>query len=421
MRIRAQRLYTVYRVRLLSLSLALLAAGVLTASLPLRLGPDWLFAALLALLLSQLRVGLPFFGEASLHFLGGLMAAYLFSPAEAGLAAALGYWGRFAGVWRELFNRSQLFLAAALAAAANDLEPSLVGGLAGAVAYLAVNAGSVALVYALLEGRAPGRRFWRSLVPYALTYLFLSPSAYLASLVYRKPLLGGCEGWEVLLLGLPVLYAYSSWRAWRGMQEAVDRALEAVVRGLEAKDPYTAYHSERVAAIAEALARELGLPPDEVALVRRAGILHDIGKLGVQDAILQKPGELTEEERLRAKGHVQAGHRILHPLFRFLPLMEEAVLYHHERWDGLGYPRGLKGEEIPLVARILAVADAYEAMTSDRPYCAGMLPEEALEEIRREAGRQFDPEVVAAFEQAFARDEAWKTRSRFVLSTQEVV
>jgi diguanylate cyclase (GGDEF)-like protein len=173
---------------------------------------------------------------------------------------------------------------------------------------------------------------------------------------------------------------------------------------LDLRDVATARHSETVGLYAEQIARELGFAADEIERVRAAGILHDIGKLGIADAILHKPGTLEDHEWAEIKGHPELGSRILeHANLRDIAAW---VLHHHERVDGTGYPRALAGEEIPLEARILAVADAYEAMTSDRPYRAALPLEAAREELRRGAGRQFDGEVVSAIERVLDRSQA---------------
>ena len=165
---------------------------------------------------------------------------------------------------------------------------------------------------------------------------------------------------------------------------------------LDLRDVATARHSETVGRYAELIAHELDLPPDHVVRVRVAGVLHDIGKLGISDAVLLKPGRLEAHEWTEIKRHPELGARILeHANLRDVASW---VLSHHERIDGAGYPRALAGEEIPLEGRILAVADAYEAMTADRPYRSALAADEARAELRRGAGTQFDPHVVAAFE-----------------------
>ncbi|MGZ9265347.1 MAG: HD-GYP domain-containing protein [Candidatus Deferrimicrobiaceae bacterium] len=178
--------------------------------------------------------------------------------------------------------------------------------------------------------------------------------------------------------------------------------LTALARTVDTNSPWTAGHSERVTALAMDLGRELGLPPDEIDLLHRGGLLHDIGKIGVPPTILDKPGKLTEEEFAVIKRHPSKGAMILESipnLQNIIPIVSQ----HHERFDGKGYPNGLSGESISLHARILAVADVVDALVSDRPYRPGWSREKVLEYTRENAGQQFDPEVVEAFFRIEAR------------------
>jgi diguanylate cyclase (GGDEF)-like protein len=182
------------------------------------------------------------------------------------------------------------------------------------------------------------------------------------------------------------------------------RAAAALARAVDSRDTYTGSHSERVAAISGAIAEQLGLASAEVELTRVAGSLHDLGKLAIPEEILQKPAELTTAEWLVVQRHPQIGHRMLEGLG--VAPVAEWVLHHHERWDGSGYPDGLAGAEIPLGARIVFVADAFDAMTFGRLYRAPLTRDEAVAEIERCSGTQFDPGVVRAFLGAVGMAEA---------------
>jgi len=181
-----------------------------------------------------------------------------------------------------------------------------------------------------------------------------------------------------------------------GIAEQFMNFVSALASSIDAKDPYTHGHSRRVTLYSLAIAEAMELGPDETEDLELAGYLHDIGKIGLPQDILQKPCALTEKEFSIVRKHPRNGVRILENL-KNLRRVSELILHHHERLDGTGYPGGLAGEDIPLGARILAVADAFDAITSDRPYRRGASVEQALEEIERNSGRQFDGRIVRVF------------------------
>ena len=178
------------------------------------------------------------------------------------------------------------------------------------------------------------------------------------------------------------------------------RAAASLAKAVDARDTYTGSHSTRVAELSAWITHRLGLDREQIELTRLAASLHDLGKLAIPEEILQKPGPLSDPERLVLQRHPEIGHRMLESLG--VDPVAEWVLHHHERWDGTGYPDRLRGEEIPLGARIIFVADAYDAMTSDRAYRGRLTPREAIEELERCSGTQFDPEIVAAFARELA-------------------
>ena len=170
----------------------------------------------------------------------------------------------------------------------------------------------------------------------------------------------------------------------------------ALAATIEARDTYTYGHSRKVRGYAVALAEAIGLSPEKVAIVSHASLLHDIGKIGILDDVLNKVDKLDDQDWELIKAHPQLSRTIV----GHVPSLHScllAILHHHERWDGTGYPDGLKGEEIPLEARILTIADAFDAMTSLRPYRAPLSYKEAIEELKRYAGKQFDTKLVEVF------------------------
>lgn len=180
------------------------------------------------------------------------------------------------------------------------------------------------------------------------------------------------------------------------LEESALEAVESLNATVDAKDPYTAGHSQRVQRIAVALGEELGLDRAGLDAVRFAGLFHDIGKIGVPDAILTKPARLTDDEFDVVKRHPEHGARIIGRLHRLHPSVP-AVLHHHERWDGGGYPHRLAGDAIPLEAAVVGLADAFDAMTTDRPYSDARPLDEATKEIVLNRGTQFAPAAVDAF------------------------
>ena len=188
-------------------------------------------------------------------------------------------------------------------------------------------------------------------------------------------------------------------------------AIRMLANAIDEKDPYTRGHSERVAFYSQLMARYLGMSEEEVERVHLSGIIHDVGKIGIEDRILRKPAALTDEEYEIMKQHPRKGEHILDAV----PLLKEmagAGLMHHENWDGSGYPDGKKGEEIPLLGRIVSVADAFDAMTTDRPYSKAMTFEVALSRLRFLAGKKFDAGCVDAIEKAAAAGDLTPAKAK---------
>ena len=180
------------------------------------------------------------------------------------------------------------------------------------------------------------------------------------------------------------------------MIEAYDTTLEGWAKALELRDKETENHSRRVTELTVILAQAMGLQGEELVHIRRGAILHDIGKMAIPDEILRKRGPLTDAERKVIEQHPLRSYELLSPI-SFLEKALEIPYCHHERWDGSGYPRGLKGDEIPLAARIFTVIDVWDAVQSDRPYNRAWPKEKAIQYLKDEAGKYFDPECVSIF------------------------
>ncbi len=291
--------------------------------------------------------------------------------------------------------------------------PGGIGVVVGSGAYLLASLllGKLCELAALDAWKPKHQNDARNLSQYLALPLY---SGFLAG-IYQSPVVTPWGAADLLLL-LWLAFIEGIWGAKReegALSKKLHSIVETLLRVLEAKDPYTARHSERTATIALDIAREMGLPHTEIEALRIGALLHDIGKVGVPEAILKKEGPLSEEEWSSILAHPLMGDKLLSTAggyFKHMDKVRDVILYHHERWDGNGYPKGLKGKEIPLMARIVAVADSYEAMTAKRCYRKASTPEEALEDICRNAGTRYDPEVVRAFVRAWKKDPAWKTQ-----------
>ena len=212
----------------------------------------------------------------------------------------------------------------------------------------------------------------------------------------------GVGYWAAIPFAVPLLLARYSFTKYTETRDLFFGSVSALSQAIDAKDGFTRGHADRVSRIAGAVAREMGLGETEIERIELAGMLHDIGKIGVEDRILMKPLRLDADETELMRRHPQYGASILEPSAALRPLVS-LVLHHHESFDGTGYPYGLRGDTIPLGSRIIIVADAYEAMTSDRIYRKAIGHDRAVEQLNRYKGVQFDPKIVRALEQLLAR------------------
>ena len=260
-----------------------------------------------------------------------------------------------------------------------------------AVGAFLINALIMMLLF-YLNGQISLREALAQIVGLTPNVLAAMPISLLLAMLYAIP----SGEWIVLLMLLPLMLARYAWKLYLDSRGQQMRMIQVLVSTMEAKDPYTQGHSRRVCEYAVQIARAMHLRESQVEQIREGAVLHDLGKIGVDDRILRKPEALTEEERVAMERHPEIGVAIIRDL-RLKPEVVEMIHDHHRRYDGSGYPK-LKGAEKPgLYARILSVADAYDAMTSDRTYRNGMPMEEAVGILRKNAGTQFDPEIVEVF------------------------
>lgn len=254
--------------------------------------------------------------------------------------------------------------------------------------YFVVNTGGVSVIVGLTVGLSPWR-VWQRTYSWTLVHLVgFVPLGALIVVVYRVVGISG-----VMLFLLPLLLARYTFKLYSDMRQVHMDTVRALTSAIDASDPFTRGHSDRVLTYATAVARRMGLSERRVETIRYASLLHDIGKIAIQHDVLLKPGALTDAEWEEMKSHPRTGARIVADL-KFLRGAHEVVLHHHERYDGTGYPDGLRGDETSLEARIINVADSLDAMLSDRPYRKALEPSVAVKELREGAGTQFDPAVV---------------------------
>jgi putative nucleotidyltransferase with HDIG domain len=224
-------------------------------------------------------------------------------------------------------------------------------------------------------------------------------------LVFLSPLLTGIVGYVLnnrMVLHREIASAKIHYKhlAAKDLSAILDGLILAFANALDAKSHWTKGHSERVTGFAIATAREMGLDVSQIETLMTAALLHDVGKIGTYDMLLDKPDKLTEEEYNQVKTHPDKGVEILAPIEKLKGILP-VIRHHHERYDGNGYPCGLKGHEIPLLARIVCVADSYDAITAERPYKKALSRDNAVAVLKKNAGSQFDPEVVRAFLNVF--------------------
>jgi len=359
----------------------------------------FMFFSVLAVITDMMPVSLPRGGRVTVTMAVAYASIILFGPA---VSAYIMIFGNFvselisrSNVYKLIFNCAQFVLAAGCA----GLIYEYMGGrhyevsfaymlpyIGAAATYIAINCTAFSLIMSLYQ-RVSLHGIWIANMRWSLpNMMLLAPLGLLMAKTYTYT---GPMG--VILFFAPLLLARYIFKSYMDTREVYINTLEALAGALDAKDRYTRGHSDRVANYAVELARHLKLREDQVEAILHMAFLHDIGKIGISDELLTRVGRLADSEFDKIKLHPVIGEHILKDL-NYLGSFTHFVRSHHEKYDGSGYPDGLKGKAIPLGARIITLADSFDAMTSDRSYRSKMTPEEALEEVRR-----FDPELVEAF------------------------
>ncbi|BES66781.1 HD-GYP domain-containing protein [Gottschalkiaceae bacterium SANA] len=383
---------------------------------------DWgaiFYLMILSLVTESLQVG---YKETSISvgFSVNLAAFLLFGPFVAAATIAFGFFFRVTKkgedtvhvfntpIYKNLFNVCSMILCVFLASrlvflfydysvfyhysGSIDLMGTIVPGVIYAIGFSIANSLLISMLFVTMVPNSFIHYFIENISVTLISSLSIGLiSGVLLSILYETlGILGS------LLFFLPILYARYTFKLYVDMKDAYLVTISALASSMDAKDHYTQGHSERVSQYAEAIAKKMNLGYDEVENVRTAALLHDIGKIGVPDTILNKPGRLNDEEYKICQRHAEIGHSIVHGI-SYLKKSEEIIRSHHEHYNGKGYPDGLAGDNVALETYIVALADAYDAMSSDRPYRNALPEEKILSIIAKERGQQFHPEVVDVF------------------------
>ncbi|HWQ88994.1 MAG TPA: HD domain-containing phosphohydrolase, partial [Desulfitobacteriaceae bacterium] len=257
--------------------------------------------------------------------------------------------------------------------------------------FMITNITMITITLSMIKRKSPWS-IWVSNFKWAVpNFLAFTPLGMLVALIYRN-----FGTWGLVLLFVPLLLSRHSFKLYMDLRENYLNTVEALVQALEAKDTYTSGHSSRVRNFAAAMAEEMNMSEEKMEFLKYASVLHDVGKIGVSEFILNKKEKLLDAEWESIRNHPVIGQEIIKKI-KIMYDIGQVTRHHHERYDGKGYPDGLRGETIPLESRIIAVADTYDAMTSNRSYRNAKTHEEAVAELCRVAGTQLDPKLVEIF------------------------
>lgn len=374
---------------------------------------DILFFAFLAIICESLVIVLPNQMCASVVFALAVSVIMIFPPLTASMMIALAntsaiikrdgkYYHIFnTPFYKTLFNASNVFFSTTVGAVLYRalggptdyiiLSKAVLPIFIGSLVYIFINTSFLTLLISSLF-RKSFKDIWENNVKWVIpNFVTMVPLGIILAIAFQNY---GYLG--VLLFFGPLLMARYSFKLYMDLRRSYLETVRALSKAMEAKDPVTSGHSERISRYAVAIAREMRLSENRIDKIRYAGLLHDIGKIGIADDILKKPGKLNEEEFKQIKEHPVIGAEILNDI-DYLRDVAKVIHHHHERYDGKGYPDGTKREEIPIESYILAVVDAFDAMTNDRPYRKALTVENARDIIEEQAGQQFHPQVAKTF------------------------
>jgi len=395
----------IYIVVIIGLAIALFIYLIPSLSLSPNVWLIFIFFLTISTFAEFIPVDLPLGGVISIGFPIDFVVILVYGPALAMLitissALISEIVEREISWYKIIFNASQFALSAGIAGLVYQYSGGIIGfqnffefifpAALCAFIYCLINL-ILVNIFISLEKRVRITSVWRinfkDILP---SYLAEAPLGFLMAIVYVEV---GILG--ILLFFLPLLMARRSFELYTKMRKVYLDTIRALAAAIDAKDPYTKGHSERVAEVSVALAQALNLSSRDIEDIEYTALLHDVGKIGIAASILGKKCGLTSQEYEKIKEHTIMGANIIEPV-DFLKNSYKAIYHHHERYNGNGYPDGIKEKDIPLSARIIAVADAYDAMGSDRPYRKKLNKNKILKELKDQSGKQFDPEVVKA-------------------------
>ena len=364
-----------------------------------------IFFIVLSTIVEFMPVELPVGGDVTIGFPIDFVVILVYGPATAIVVTVFGALiGEIVGGktrwYKIVFNIAQYALSTGIAGmvyqglggvvGAINLTNYIVPAAISAVVFYLINSNLFMIVISLAE-EISILSIWKNRVKgIVATYIALAPIGFIMAMVYVSTGI-----WGIILFFFPLILARRSFELYTKMRKVYLDTIRALAAAIDAKDPYTKGHSERVAELSVDLAQELNLSGRDIEDIEYTALLHDVGKIGIADSILGKKGGLTSQEYEKIKEHTIMGANIIEPV-DFLKNSYKAIYHHHEKYNGAGYPDGLKEKDIPLSARIIAVADAYDAMGSDRPYRKKLSKDKILKELKDQSGKQIDPEIVKA-------------------------